>query len=132
MSNCPRLTSAAPTNVDAADRVSCRPSRAIENTFGRSAVGCPACVADTIGAVERVHANRVFQIAQLSRRTSNRQMIVTIEDRNTCGIIPTVFKPAQAIQDDGDCSSVPDIADNATHILRIQGMREGYRMSLKM
>ncbi len=83
--------------------------------FGGTPVRRPAGVADAVGAVHRVDANRVFQVAQFSRRSSNRQMVIAIQDCDTGRVITAVFEPAQPIQDDGDCSSVADIADNSTH-----------------
>ena len=89
--------------------------------FGGTAVRGPARVADAVRPVHRVHADGVFQVAQLSRRAPHRKMIVAIQDCDTGRVIPAVFQPPQAIQNDGDCSSVPDIADDAAHILSIQG-----------
>ena len=89
--------------------------------FGGPAVRRPARVADAVGPVHRIHADRVFQVAQFARRAAHRQMIVAVQDRDPGRVVTAVFEPAQAIQNDGDCSSVPDIADNATHITRIQG-----------
>src|SRR5580704_2168040 len=81
----------------------------------------PARVADAVWPVHWIHSDGVFQVAQLARRTPHRKMIVTVQDCDTRRVIPAVFEPAQPIQNDGDRSSVPDIADNATHISRIQG-----------
>jgi hypothetical protein len=64
---------------------------------------------------------RVFQVAQLAGCTPHREMIVAVQDRDPGRVIPAVFQPAQAIQNDGDSSSVPDIADDATHMYQDTG-----------
>ena len=48
--------------------------------FGGTPVRGPARVADAIGPVHRIHADGVFQIAQLARRAANREMIVAVQD----------------------------------------------------
>ncbi len=44
--------------------------------FGRAAVRGPARMADAVGAVKRIQANRFFEIAQLSFGAANLKFMV--------------------------------------------------------
>jgi hypothetical protein len=114
MSNCPRLTSAAPTNVDAADRVSCRPSRAIENTFGRSAVGCPACVADADGTGERIACEPRFEVAQLALGTPAGELTV-FQGGDAGRIVSSVFEPLEGMEERARDRLTSENAHNSAH-----------------
>ena len=47
--------------------------------FGGAAVRRPARVADAVGAVHRIQAQHVFQIAQLARRAAHAQAVALLE-----------------------------------------------------
>ena len=90
-----------------------------------SSVGRP-CVAQRVWPMPygpsigftRMASSRLRSLPD-ARRTD--KMIVAVQDRDSRRIIPAVFQPAQAIQNDGDRFSVPDIADDATHIIQDTG-----------
>src|SRR5260370_30416059 len=83
------------------------------------AVRGPASVADAVGAVDRVYADGFFQVAQLAGSSAYRQMVIAIVDCDAGGIVTAVFQAAETIEDDGDSLSIPDVADDAAHDLRI-------------
>jgi hypothetical protein len=73
-------------------------------------------VADAVRSVDWTYAESVFEVAQFARSTAYREMIVAVKDRDSRRVVSAVFQPAQAIENDGYCSPVPDVSDNATHM----------------
>ena len=94
--------------------------------FGGPAVRRPARVADAVRAVQRVHPDDFFQVAQFARSAANGELIVPIQHRDSGRIVAAIFQPLQAVQNDGDRFPVPDVSDNSAHVLSGYGMARGY------
>ncbi len=62
--------------------------------FGGTPVGCPARVADAEGAIDRVHADGLFQIAQLALGAADCQLIIVAIDRETGRIVASDTRDA--------------------------------------
>jgi hypothetical protein len=75
----------------------------------------PSGVADAVGAVEWLEANRLFQVAQLAFGAANLQATAIAGDRDTGRIVSAILKTAQAIDDDRHNTFFPYIADDAAH-----------------
>src|SRR5271166_17884 len=83
--------------------------------FGGTSVRGPARVADSVGAVERLQADDLFQVAQLALGAPHLQAISIAGNGNAGGVISAIFETAQAIQDDRHNSLVSDVSNNPAH-----------------
>ena len=80
-------------------------------------MGGPARVADSEGAIHRVHADGLFQIPQLSLGAADGELLVIAVDRKARGIIAAVFEALQTFQDDRNGAMGTNVTDDATHNL---------------
>src|SRR5579884_3755481 len=83
--------------------------------FGGASMRRPAGVADAVRAVNRVDADGVFQIAQFPGSAANRQMTISVQDRDSGRIVAAILQPAKPIEDNGHRLAIADIANNPTH-----------------
>ena len=83
--------------------------------FVRHAMGGPPCVANAAGALQRAFAQTVFQIAQLARRAAAFNN-AAFNRGNASGIISTIFKAAQRLNNVECYRLISQNANNATHI----------------
>jgi hypothetical protein len=83
--------------------------------FGGPAMGGPARMADPERAVYRVHADGVFQVAQLPLGPAYRQLALFVVYRQPRRIVPAVLQPAQPIQNDWHRFACANVAYNSTH-----------------
>src|SRR5262249_49561145 len=83
--------------------------------FRRAAVRGPASVADAVGAVERLEADGLFQIAQLTFGAADLQPFAIAGDGDAGGIVAAIFHPAKAIDDDRPYTLFADVANNPAH-----------------
>src|ERR1017187_6534396 len=83
--------------------------------FGGTAVSGPAGVADAARPVQRVHADDILQIAQLTLGAANLELIIAAIDGEPSRIVAAVFQPLQPLQNDRHRLAVPDVPDDSTH-----------------
>ena len=83
--------------------------------FGGTSVRGPAGVADAVGAVERLQADDLFQIAQLALGAAHLQPFAVAGNRDAGRVIAAILQPPQAVDDDRHHPLLPNITDNATH-----------------
>ena len=92
--------------------------------LGRLAVGGPAGVADAERAVERMLAQRAFQLLDAPDPLDYLQALA-VEDGDAAGIVSAVFEPAQALKEKGLGFLVPQISDDSTHANLLVATRAG-------
>ena len=85
--------------------------------FGRTSVRRPARVADAVGAVERLEANDLFEVAQLAFRAPDLQAIAIAGYSDASGIVSAIFQTTQAVNDDRNDAFISDVSNNAAHVL---------------
>ena len=86
--------------------------------FRGAAVGCPARVADAVGAFKGMLADDFFQIAQLARSAPKFQWAVAaIADGDAGRVIAAVLQSPKPFNDDRNGFLRAYIADNSTHAL---------------
>jgi hypothetical protein len=83
--------------------------------FRGTAVRGPAGMADAVGPVERLQADRFFQIAQFALGAANLQAGAVTGDRDAGGVVAAIFKPPQTVDDDRHNPLRSYITNNATH-----------------
>ncbi len=83
--------------------------------LGRTPVGGPAGVADAVGAVQRLEADGLFQVAQLALGAADLQPLAIARHGNARRVVTAVFQPFQAVQDYGHNPLLTNVSDNATH-----------------
>src|SRR5208283_177313 len=83
--------------------------------LGRTPVCGPARVADAVGAVERLQADDLFQVAQLALGAPHLQAVTIAANRNAGGVIAAIFEATQAIKDDRYNAFIPNVSNNAAH-----------------
>src|SRR5579862_5216721 len=83
--------------------------------FRGTAVGGPAGVADAVGAVERLQADDLFQIAQLAFGATYLQAVAVAGHGDSGRIIAAILEPPQPVDDDRHNPLLPYIANNAAH-----------------
>jgi hypothetical protein len=83
--------------------------------FGRSSVRRPARVADAVSTVERLEANRLFEITQLAFGATDSQLLIFVNDGDPGGVVTAVLELAQPVENDWDYLLVANITNNATH-----------------
>lgn len=49
--------------------------------------------------------------------------VLTVNDRNPCGIVTAIFKAAQTVEQDGSCLRTSDVSNNATHVEEERGIK---------
>ena len=83
--------------------------------FRGTAVRGPARVADAVGAVERLQADDLFQVAQLAFGAANLQTVAIAAHRDSGGIVAAIFQPPQALDDDRDHPLLANVSHDAAH-----------------
>ena len=83
--------------------------------FRRTAVRGPAGVADAVGAVERLQADDLFQVAQLALGAAHLQAFAVAGDGDAGRVIAAILQPPQAVDDDGNDLLLAYITDDAAH-----------------
>src|SRR5436189_3264630 len=83
--------------------------------FSGAPVSGPAGVSDTVSSVERLEPDHFFQIAQFAFGSPNLKTLAVAADRNSSRVIPAVFKPPQAIQNDGNDPFFANITHDSAH-----------------
>ena len=91
--------------------------------FGGAAVGSPAGMAYAVGTLERVLADDLFEISQLARRASQLKLGASSAYGDAGGVITPVLQPAKAFKNERDDLLIADVADDAAHLLIIEGGR---------
>src|SRR5438874_2163653 len=85
--------------------------------LGGAAMGGPAGVANAVGAVERLEANDLFQIAQLAFGAADLEAITISAHGNAGRVIAAIFEAPQAIQDDRNDPLLTYISHNSAHAM---------------
>src|SRR5436309_1118602 len=83
--------------------------------FGGAPVSGPAGVANAVGSIERLEPDHFFQIAQFAFGSPNLKTLAVATDGNSGGVIPAVFKPPQAIQNDRNDPLFANITHDSAH-----------------
>ncbi len=83
--------------------------------LGGAAVRGPARVSDAVDAFERSDADRLFEIAQFSRRAADFQLAVVAHDGDAGGVVSAVFEAPEPVQDQRHNALRADIADDSAH-----------------
>ena len=83
--------------------------------FGRSAVSGPTRVADAVSAVERTETNRLFEIAQLTFRAKNLELVLFVDDGDTGGVVTAIFEFSQPIDNQRNDLFIAYVTNNSTH-----------------
>ena len=84
--------------------------------LGGTPVRGPAGVADAVGAVQRLEADGLLQVAQLAFGAADLQPVAIARHGDAGGVIAAVFQPLQPVQDDGHNPLLTNVSDNATHV----------------
>jgi hypothetical protein len=83
--------------------------------FSRTPVGRPPSVTDPIIPIERLQSNALFEIAQLSFRTTQLEMLMIVNDRNARRIVSAILELSQSVDDQRHDLFVSNVSDNSTH-----------------
>ena len=83
--------------------------------FRGTPVRGPAGVADAVGAVERLQADDLFQVAQLAFSAANLQASAIAGNRDARRVVAAILQPAQAINDDRHYALLADVTNNSAH-----------------
>src|SRR5664280_876712 len=75
----------------------------------------PAGMADAVGAVERLQADDLFQVAQLALGATHLQATAVAGYGNAGRVIAPVLEAAQAVNDDRHNSLLSDVSNNPAH-----------------
>ena len=86
--------------------------------FGRPAVGGPSCVPQPVLAVDGVGIDYRLQPRQLARASPQFDLAV-VHQGHARGVVPAVFEPPEAVDEDGEDGPVADVADDAAHAVVI-------------
>ena len=87
--------------------------------LGGTPVRGPAGVADAVGAVQRLEADDLFQVAQLALGAADLQAFAVAGDRNAGGVVAAVLEPAQAVNDDRHYALLTNVSNNAAHVITL-------------
>jgi hypothetical protein len=74
-------------------------------------------MADTISAIERVVSQNLFEISELSFGAANLELVTLVYYGDARRIVATIFKLAQAVDDQRHHLFVSDVSDYSTHIV---------------
>ena len=83
--------------------------------FSGAPVSGPAGVSDTVSSVEWLEPDHFFQIAQFAFGSPNLKTLAVATDGNSGRVIPAVFKPPQAIQNDWNNPLFADVTYDSAH-----------------
>ncbi len=83
--------------------------------FGGPAVGRPASVPDAERAIDGAEADGVFQVAQLTFGAPDVELTVVAINRDAGRVVPAIFQPLEAFQDDRNGSPSAYVTDNSAH-----------------
>src|SRR5215831_13537764 len=86
--------------------------------FGGASVRRPAGVADAVAAIDGIHLQYVFQVAQLARGASNAKRVVIAVDSDTGRVITPIFQAFETVDDDRDRALRAHVTNNSTHSLQ--------------
>ena len=83
--------------------------------FRGPAMGGPAGVADAVGAIERLEADDLFQVAQLALGAANLQTFAIAAHCDSGGIVAAIFQPSKSLDDDRYHPFLANISHDAAH-----------------
>ncbi len=83
--------------------------------FGGTSVSGPARVADAVGAVHRLEADDLFEVAQLALGAADFEPFAVAGDRDARGVVSAILEPLEAIEDHGNHALFTDVSDDSTH-----------------
>src|SRR5258708_6662670 len=85
--------------------------------FGGAAMRGPAGVSDAVGAIERLEADRLFQIAQLAfGAAALHAFALSVYRDSRCGVA-AIVQLSETLNDDGDYLLLAYISHDAAHWL---------------
>src|SRR6266581_1344602 len=83
--------------------------------LGGAAMSGPARMSNAVGAVQRLETDGLFEIAQLAFSAPHLQAIAVSGYRNSGGVIPPIFQPTKAIEDNGNDPLFAYVPNYAAH-----------------
>ncbi len=83
--------------------------------FGGAAVGGPARVAQAVAAGDRVGRQHLLEPGELARASPDVETPV-VHQRDAGRVVAAVLQPPQALDQDRQNGTGPDVADDAAHI----------------
>ena len=83
--------------------------------FAGAAVRGPARVADAVGAVNRMLADDLFEVAQLAFGAAQLQSLGTAGHGDARRIVSAILQAAKAVNDDRDYLLLTNVSDDSTH-----------------
>src|SRR5689334_23194020 len=83
--------------------------------FAWPAMGSPACVADSIAAIQRTQADRRLKIAELACGPADLHPVAGARDSYSSRVITAVFQPPKPLKNNRGCRSVSDVSNDAAH-----------------
>src|SRR5436309_14314574 len=87
--------------------------------FAGTPVGGPACVANSISAIQRLKPDDLFQIAQLAFGAPYLQRVSAAAPvpghSNAGGVVSAIFKPPQPVNNHRNNALLAYITDDSTH-----------------
>ena len=83
--------------------------------FAGPAVSRPARVTDTVGTIERLLSDNVFEVSEFTFGTADLESFSVAGYRDPSRVVAAVFKFAEALDDDGDDLLLADVSDDAAH-----------------
>jgi len=89
--------------------------------FGGAAVGGPAGVADSEGAVDGAVGKDRFEVAELAGGSAELHAVWTTGYGDAGGVVAAVLEAAQTFDDDGDDRFRTDVSDDSTHTSSVDG-----------
>ena len=94
--------------------------------FSGTAVRGPARVADAEGAIERILAQNLFKVRQLSCRAAQIELVAAgVADGDASRVVAAIFEAPQPLDDDWDDFLWSDVADDAAHASILCEPRQG-------
>jgi hypothetical protein len=72
-------------------------------------------VADSIGAIEGLEADDLFQVAELAFGAANLQAVSVTANRNTRRVVAAIFQSPQAVKNDRHHALLTYITHDSAH-----------------
>jgi hypothetical protein len=89
--------------------------------FCGAAVGCPAGVADAVGAVDGVFGEDVGEVAKLAGGSAELERMAASGYGDAGGVVAAVLEAGEAFHDHRDAGFWTDVSDDSTHKTECRG-----------
>jgi hypothetical protein len=71
---------------------------------------------DAISAIERLEADYLFQVPQLSFGAANLQAVPIPANRNTCRVVAAILESSQTVNNDWNDALLTHISHDSAHL----------------